>query len=465
MTAPPEASGGVPRQPRLASWRCRTAIVRPPRCRSSSPRRARAQGRVARARAHPSPRAARTKCRACSTLLETGAADRVGLTDEELCLAVSVHRAEAPRPHGPRRARPARSWGRGGPRSALRADPAGRSGRAPRDSGERSTSRGAIHNNCSGKHAGFLALTRFVGADPASYLDFDSPGQTLVRAALADMTDRTPEELGVAVDGCSAPTFRTPLSALALGFARVTNPDGLALERRAAAERIQRAVAAHPGHLAGAHRRLCTAIVRASGARGSSRRSAPRRHLRRRRAGRGRGPRREDGRRRAARAPRRRRRAAPARASNSSTTRVRRAASSATARAVLRNCGARGGAGRGRVKRPCRSVLVGAIARRTRRAAQQDRRGPRARAARPGRGARARGRHGRPRRGALVPDRRRRLGPRSSLPSTRRTAQAAPARRRFRPSRAARWAGREPAPRRAAIRAASREGLTALDAR
>ena len=265
MTAPPEASGGsYPDNPVLArAWRGDgvESVHRGAFCLVDT------AGTVlesAGAVDHPFFARSSVKCLQVLPLLETGAADRVGLTDEELCLAVSSHNAEASHVRTARGLLGRLELGEEalgcGPQPP--GDPAAR--RALQESGHEP---GRIHNNCSGKHAGFLALTRFLGADPASYLDFDSPGQTLVRAAVAEMTDRTPEELGVAVDGCSAPTFRTPLSALALGFARVTNPDGLALERRAAAERIQRAVAAHPGHLAGEHKRLCTAIVRASGGR------------------------------------------------------------------------------------------------------------------------------------------------------------------------------------------------------
>lgn len=210
---------------------------------------------------HPFFARSSVKCLQVLPLLETGAAERVGLTDEELCLAVSSHNAEDAHVRTARGLLERIELGEEhlgcGPQPP--GDPAAR--RALQESGHEP---GRIHNNCSGKHAGFLALTRFLGADPASYLEPDSPGQTLVREAVAEMTDRTPEQLGMAVDGCSAPTFRTPLSALALGFARVTNPDGLASGRRAAAQRIQGAVAKHPGLLAGEHKRLCTAIVRAS---------------------------------------------------------------------------------------------------------------------------------------------------------------------------------------------------------
>jgi L-asparaginase II len=71
-----------------------------------------------------------------------------------------------------------------------------------------------LHNNCSGKHTGFLAVARAIGADPKRYLDARGPVQTLVRDALTDHLDpNTPTPW--AVDGCSAPTPILPVASLA----------------------------------------------------------------------------------------------------------------------------------------------------------------------------------------------------------------------------------------------------------
>jgi L-asparaginase II len=83
-----------------------------------------------------------------------------------------------------------------------------------------------------------------------------------VRRAASELSGVEPEALGAATDGCSAPTFRMPLTALARAFARVSSPAGLAPERRAACERMLAAVAAHPELIAGNHKRICTDIAR-----------------------------------------------------------------------------------------------------------------------------------------------------------------------------------------------------------
>src|SRR5262249_909332 len=78
--------------------------------------------------------------------------------------------------------------------------------------------RDPLRHNCSGKHAGFLALARRLRAPFSTYLDPDLPVQATVRAALARACELTPDALIAAVDGCSAPTYSLPLERLAVGF-------------------------------------------------------------------------------------------------------------------------------------------------------------------------------------------------------------------------------------------------------
>ncbi len=76
-----------------------------------------------------------------------------------------------------------------------------------------------LHNNCSGKHAGFLAFCRMHGQPLASYLAPDSPLQRRVRANVEHFAGRT--DLPMGIDGCSAPNFALPLAALAHSFCRL----------------------------------------------------------------------------------------------------------------------------------------------------------------------------------------------------------------------------------------------------
>jgi L-asparaginase II len=120
----------------------------------------------------------------------------------------------------------------------------------------------ALHNNCSGKHAAMLLLAQHLGADPARYLEPDSPVQTQLRAAVARHLEVPEAALDMAVDGCSAPTFGAPLAALARGYAHLAaalpgTPGDPHLGR------LARAMTGHPDMVAGSGR-LDTAIMAAA---------------------------------------------------------------------------------------------------------------------------------------------------------------------------------------------------------
>lgn len=197
-------------------------------------------------------------------LLESGAADRYELGEDGLALALASHNAEPC--HTECVERMLTRVGLSPDALQCGAQPPG-DGEARRALVRSGARPGRVHNNCSGKHAGFLTLTRHLGDDPARYLDPASATQRAVRSAVADMAGVSIQSLGDGIDGCSAPTFRMPLASLATAIARVANPAGLAPARRAACERMQRAVASHPHLIAGRQGRLCTDLVRASAGR------------------------------------------------------------------------------------------------------------------------------------------------------------------------------------------------------
>jgi L-asparaginase II len=184
-------------------------------------------------------------------MVETGAADRLGLTDAEIALACSSHSGEPV--HVQAAASMLAKAGRDlsclecgshwpGNDVALRALAA---------SGQQPT---ALHNNCSGKHSGFICLACDQGHDPAGYVQPDHPTMRIVTVALAEMTGAALDERNRAVDGCSIPTFAIPLRALALGFARFGSGQGMSADRAAATRRIRAAVAANPMMVAGTKR-------------------------------------------------------------------------------------------------------------------------------------------------------------------------------------------------------------------
>lgn len=83
-----------------------------------------------------------------------------------------------------------------------------------------------LHNNCSGKHLGMLALARILGCPFEEYLDLDSPVQRLIRERIAAMLSMKAADMPVGIDGCSAPNYALPLRSLALGFARLAASAG-----------------------------------------------------------------------------------------------------------------------------------------------------------------------------------------------------------------------------------------------
>jgi L-asparaginase II len=108
----------------------------------------------------------------------------------------------------------------------------------------------ALHNNCSGKHAGFITIARAREIDPTGYGQPDHPIMHDVTAVLGDLTATRIAEAPVGVDGCSIPAFALPLQALARGFARFGG-GGLPADLATAATRIRAAVASAPQMIAG----------------------------------------------------------------------------------------------------------------------------------------------------------------------------------------------------------------------
>lgn len=120
----------------------------------------------------------------------------------------------------------------------------------------------AIHNNCSGKHAGMLALAVAHGWPAAGYHRAEHPVQQRMRAEISRWSGVPESELGNAVDGCGVPTFVASLRDMAASYARFA----AAAARGEPASRIVAAMTAHPYFVAGTGR-LCTVLMERAGAR------------------------------------------------------------------------------------------------------------------------------------------------------------------------------------------------------
>ena len=114
------------------------------------------------------------------------------------------------------------------------------------------------HNNCSGKHCGFLTLSKHLGAGPDYHL-VDHPVQQAVRTAFEDITGETSP--GYGIDGCSAPNWACTMAGLARAMARCAGEESDTMG--SAAARLRDAMMAHPELVAG-ETRACTELMRAA---------------------------------------------------------------------------------------------------------------------------------------------------------------------------------------------------------
>jgi L-asparaginase II len=184
-------------------------------------------------------------------LIETGAADRYRLGDEDLAVACGSHGAEPAHVAVVEgmlaRARldaSALECGAHRPSHSPSADALLRAGGAP----------SAVHNNCSGKHAGFLCVARHLGVDHRGYVAPTHPVQQAVKSAIENLAGVTLGQDHCAVDGCSVPTWAVPLAELAHAFARFGTGRGMSAARAAAAARLRVACARKPFFVAGTGR-------------------------------------------------------------------------------------------------------------------------------------------------------------------------------------------------------------------
>ncbi len=119
---------------------------------------------------------------------------------------------------------------------------------------ERGEMPSVLHNNCSGKHAGVLALSRLLDAPFANYLAVDHPAERAVLAMCERVSDDRFGADRLGIDGCGIPVYATPLRNAALSFARLATLDGLDDADARALERVRAAMLGEPAYVAGTAR-------------------------------------------------------------------------------------------------------------------------------------------------------------------------------------------------------------------
>jgi L-asparaginase II len=201
----------------------------------------------------------RSACKAMQALplVETGAADAFGFGNRELALACSSHSGEPE--HVATAASMLKAAGRD--ESVLECGAHWSSHQPVLIEQARTLDKpNALHNNCSGKHSGFVCTCVHTGEDPRGYAGFDHPLQQAIRAIMADLTGAVLSRDNCGTDGCSIPTYAVPLTGLARGFGKLATGRGLEPIRAAAARRLIDACMAQPFYVAGT-KRFCTRLM------------------------------------------------------------------------------------------------------------------------------------------------------------------------------------------------------------
>ena len=123
---------------------------------------------------------------------------------------------------------------------------------------------GAVHNNCSGKHAGILALARLLGAPFVGYLGRVHPAQAAVIALCERASGETFADDRLGIDGCGIPVYATSLRRAARSFARIATLEEFEDKDAAAIDVVRKAMMAHPEYVGGTDR-FDTELMRLTG--------------------------------------------------------------------------------------------------------------------------------------------------------------------------------------------------------
>jgi L-asparaginase II len=195
-------------------------------------------------------------------LLASGAADRFGFTENEIAIACGSHNGEAI--HTATVARMLGKIGmemsdlKCGAHEPYSADAA----LELRERGEPFT---ALHNNCSGKHTGMLALALHLGAPTENYDEPSNPVQLAIARRIEQFSGVPIEDVAVGIDGCGVPTFGVTVRAMALMYARlVAPPRDFDDATREACGRIVSAMTTYPELVGGCAERLDTVIMQSA---------------------------------------------------------------------------------------------------------------------------------------------------------------------------------------------------------
>jgi len=195
-------------------------------------------------------------------LVASGAADRFGFTEEEIALACASHSGEPIHTEGAASMLRKIGLGPQALKCGVHEPFSVEETRRLREKGEEPN---VLQNNCSGKHAGMLALALHLGAPTETYDEPANPVQLAAGKTVARFSDIAIEDIAVGTDGCGVPVFGITVKAMALMYARLVAPPAeFDEEIRNACARIVAAMTSHPELIGGTTGRLDTEIMRAA---------------------------------------------------------------------------------------------------------------------------------------------------------------------------------------------------------
>lgn len=184
--------------------------------------------------------------------LKSGAAERFGFLDDEIALACGSHSGEQIHVETARRMLEKCGFSEADLRCGAHTPFDENRTKEMIRADEKPTQ---LHNNCSGKHASMLAFAKHIGADAKTYEHLENPIQQEILKCVSEFTDISENEIKLGVDGCAAPNFAVPISAMAKAFVRlVFPPQNFGDETREACRRIVSSSMSYPQMIGGTNR-------------------------------------------------------------------------------------------------------------------------------------------------------------------------------------------------------------------
>lgn len=194
-------------------------------------------------------------------LVESGAADAFGFGNKELSLACASHSSETAHAALAQSMLASAGLAESNLECGAHWPLIGEAGETARiELARAGGSPTRCHNNCSGKHAGFLCCAVHSGMKTAGYTDLQHELQQEIKAIMQNITGDIIGDAQCGTDGCSAPTFAVTLNGLAQGFAKLATGTGLTPLRGQSANRLMNACMAEPWFMAGT-KRFCTRVM------------------------------------------------------------------------------------------------------------------------------------------------------------------------------------------------------------